>query len=550
MFKRFGKPKFHKLEQRRKTRKQRSQEKKQAKYRQPHLGDEPPKDNRNVVSLIGKKLDLTQLRSHMLWLGITRSGKSLMYNQFLQSLIKVQTDHIKNLILLDAKGDLLSWVQPLCEKCGIKLNIIKLEDARSGAIDFGRMVDGNPLLIKALVAIIVPVPDKGEPFWALSAQEIAIAIIQCLIYLKDNTWGIHDFVDISSLPIGDLIEYLSQCPTSKEIADKLLGDEGGANTKFGILTQLNTSVSQLRACAELQRNTPPSQWISYEDIVGEEDVVTVFSASLQTMNSTSPIVRFMFEALVGYIGSQEDRSDKIIFFSADELPVWKPLPKLDVALQFLTSKGFRASIVLQDVSAMFQIYGKEKANAILGNCGFQVYFTPASSDSAKWITQQVGERYVQESSLSLTSQGRSISRHKALRPYLVTSDLFKLRIADKSFGVEFFARTIANWGGIYKCHISSEEVEKLKPKSTGKAFIRASYTKKKSRSRLTRQKNSFSPQQFSFDLLQKLRSSDAKASFMKRFAKFPFAESIWEFVTTIVEIMVEDILNNDSHRRK
>ena len=75
MFKGFGKPKFQKLERCRKTRKQRSQAKKEAKYCQPHLGDEPPRDDRNVVSLIGKKFDLRQLRSHELWLGITRSGR-------------------------------------------------------------------------------------------------------------------------------------------------------------------------------------------------------------------------------------------------------------------------------------------------------------------------------------------------------------------------------------------------------------------------------------------------------------------------------------------
>jgi type IV secretory pathway TraG/TraD family ATPase VirD4 len=79
------------------------------------------------------------------------------------------------------------------------------------------------------------------------------------------------------------------------------------------------------------------------------------------------------------------------------------LPALSNWLAEARSAGFNAILGIQTLTQLVKMYGDELANIIITNCGNKIFFHPGNVESAKMISEFIGEEEVIVSSTSTTA---------------------------------------------------------------------------------------------------------------------------------------------------
>lgn len=414
-----------------------------------------------------KTLPLNRLNTHILFQGITRCGKTYINDILLKSVIEGRLGYPKNIIVLDSKGDNIPWSQPLCERLGIKYNLIKRKDPQSSCLDIARMIDGDKLYMRELAKILIPVPRNSEPFWALTAQGLLVQVMQALDHKMPNQWGFHDLYDACLRNIATFNEFLSTTPDGEQFVKRYFPENQGKDTQYGIIAEMSSKIEELQPIADLQRVTPRSRWITAKDMISDEPSYTVVSGEPKAKEALSPVVRFLFYVLTQEIASLPEPGfggkKKLIWLSIDELPYWGNLKGIDQMLQFNPSRGARVSLTFQDIEQVVNAFGPHRAKAIANMCGIQLYFC-ALGDAAVWASRQLGKRRFYEETVSYSRGSSSVSEHMVERTALSDYDLNRLPIADEYDGIYYYIHTLSNYGELYKCRIPASTIDAYKPK--------------------------------------------------------------------------------------
>ena len=88
--------------------------------------------------------------------------------------------------------------------------------------------------------------------------------------------------------------------------------------------------------------------------------------------------------------NKEDKPEPDTYFFLDELPRLGKLLVLDEFLATARSKGGCAVIGLQDIEALFNVYGKEHGGSLLGNCGHTSVLKINQPVTAEWASKTFG----------------------------------------------------------------------------------------------------------------------------------------------------------------
>lgn len=122
------------------------------------------------------------------------------------------------------------------------------------------------------------------------------------------------------------------------------------------------------------------------------------------------------------------RKDPLFLF-ADELPTLY-LPALHNWLNENREDGLCTLIGCQNVVQMEKIYGRELSRAILGGCATKVAFNPQDYDSAKLISDYLGEKEIDYKTRSKGRSGgkgnTSYSEHVQTRPLMAPAEILRL----------------------------------------------------------------------------------------------------------------------------
>src|ERR687893_3334152 len=88
-------------------------------------------------------------------------------------------------------------------------------------------------------------------------------------------------------------------------------------------------------------------------------------------------------------------------FALDELPA-TALAKLDTYIATLGGYGGTLLLYLQTISQLDDVYGKTKAQTILGNCATKLFYPPRDVETAEHVAKVFGTelRYVRSDSRS------------------------------------------------------------------------------------------------------------------------------------------------------
>lgn len=125
----------------------------------------------------------------------------------------------------------------------------------------------------------------------------------------------------------------------------------------------------------------------------------------------APLLRLFFQQVMGLMQRKEPGEDEPypVLMVMDE---FRTLGKIETVLSAITTiRGFggRFLIVVQGLSNLAEVYGREGKDNIVQNCGFQIFYTMSDQTSAEYVSKRLGKKTVKQSSKSFGA-GRTPSR--------------------------------------------------------------------------------------------------------------------------------------------
>lgn len=85
----------------------------------------------------------------------------------------------------------------------------------------------------------------------------------------------------------------------------------------------------------------------------------------------------------------------------DEFPALGKMDGFAISEGFIAGYGMKACIITQDLNQINNIYGKD--NYVVSNCQVQVYHTPSDNNSAKYLSDKLGNQTIESTSSSRNS---------------------------------------------------------------------------------------------------------------------------------------------------
>jgi type IV secretion system protein VirD4 len=109
----------------------------------------------------------------------------------------------------------------------------------------------------------------------------------------------------------------------------------------------------------------------------------------------------------------------------DEFPILGRLDVLAEALSLIAGYGIRACLVAQDLTQIYEAYGRDEA--ITSNCDTSVAFTPNKLQTAQELSRMAGETTVRHAQRTVSYNGASSSEPEVGRPLMTPDEARRIR---------------------------------------------------------------------------------------------------------------------------
>lgn len=114
-------------------------------------------------------------------------------------------------------------------------------------------------------------------------------------------------------------------------------------------------------------------------------------------------------------------------FMLDEFANMGYLPSISDGLTYLRGYGIQIIIVVQDDNQLDSIYGKDTGESIRGNCAHKLYFSVNNLNTAKRISEVIGNKTIEVKSESSKSNSldKNISKSNTSRAVLTPDEILR-----------------------------------------------------------------------------------------------------------------------------
>lgn len=370
----------------------------------------------SIIKIGNVPLPLRFEPEHMLIVGKTRVGKSVLANQILEKLVG------KKAIVLDIQNEYIpKWYDPT--RGDIIFNILDERSVKWSPFNEARTRQD----VEALWSTIIPDAKGGgsnEQFFNDAARAVGIAAHHlCIQSGKETNKALAELVFTDA-------ELLHGC-----IENVKAGRRGAA-----FLAQPTSNM----AGSVMAVLTQYCSWMDYMETEGDFSFIDwltdgkpgfLFIASSQEVERVlRPVISVAFDLVGRKIGSLPPRQpeDRCYLF-IDE---WGALQRLSSMHNMLTrggSKWFIVIVTTQDVGQIKETYGDNLTETMLNSFGTFVVLKLTSPTSAKWASERLGEEefWEQQETVSMKSgdqgDGRSITRQKRKEPLLSPSEIMYMK---------------------------------------------------------------------------------------------------------------------------
>ncbi len=387
----------------------------------------------------GKRMWVDNGGYHNIIVGSTGSGKSQIT---MFPLIKSLAKHDESMIVTDPKGELYEGTCEMLKERGYNVLVLNFRDPQRGSgwnplhlpyqfYKQGNRDKANELVDDLGINILVD-PKSPDPFWEHVSADYFSGI--CAGLFEDakeeeiNLNSVNVFTTVGEEKSGPNTVFANDYfntkdPTSPAYVSASATIIAPSDTKGSILSVFKQKLRMFAARENISEMLSHSDF-DFEDIGSKKTAVfIVIQDEKKTYHPLVTIfVKQCYEALVDYAQKCGGKLPYRTNFLLDEFANMPKLSDVETMVSAARSRNMRFYFVIQNFAQLAEVYGKNTADTIRGNCGNIIYLISTELAALEEISKMCGEVKVKT--------GKGDKEKEETRPLITVSDLQKLQMGE------------------------------------------------------------------------------------------------------------------------
>lgn len=339
---------------------------------------------------------LTQAQSYVHFLCIAPSGSLKSTSIIFPNLAAKNASYV----VTDVKGEIYDLFAPSLQKAGynvLQLDLINLENSLKYNPLANLTDDASEQELATLLYDLNNKNTEGKTegnIWRSGAIEIAYILIRCIRNLPRQEYR----------TIPTLMQWLCYMTEGKDIIDELVKkhapDQDTLDRYFAFKNEevkiLKGKHSTIRSALSTYDNSKMKQLLSGNDINFSDlrkNKTALFIKTPPASTRADKIVTLFYIQLFNYIlESKLEPSNHPLHILMDEFGNLSTLPNFTSTLTLARSKRCAIVVILQDLSQLYQKYGKNNSDTILANLASTIALSGIKNDTTlNYIEKLLGE---------------------------------------------------------------------------------------------------------------------------------------------------------------
>ncbi|MBQ1812518.1 MAG: type IV secretory system conjugative DNA transfer family protein [Bacilli bacterium] len=375
--------------------------------------------------------------SHSLIIGSTGSGKTYC---IVNPLVHILAKHGESMVITDPKGEIYEKNAEFLRDRGYKIVLLNFRNPQKGNM-------WNPLslpyklyknenfdkcneLLRDLAINILHDEKTDDPFWQNTSADYFVALAQGLFQDADEK-DINISSIINMLTVGEekyggstfAKEYFklkdSRNPAYINAAGTI---DAPSDTKGSIISVFRQKINIFAMAENLSEMLSKSDF-DMMDIGREKTAVfLIIQDEKKTYHALTTIfVKQCYESLIDVAQESGGKLRVRTNFILDEFANMPELKDVTTMITAARSRQIRFNLIIQNFAQLNQVYGKENAETIKGNCTNMIYLLSSELTALEEISKLCGDVKV---------KGKGKDKPDETRPLISVSDLQRLKFKD------------------------------------------------------------------------------------------------------------------------
>lgn len=330
---------------------------------------------------------------HILYIGAIGGGKTTAILYLLKQIFAKG----ERALIFDVKGDMTQKFP--------KALLIAPWDKRSAIWFIGADITSRQDAREFAAQVI---QESKDPMWAMSARQLFTGIILMLQSKKPGEWGWLDLSEALNAPDDDIANWMLLF--NKE-AHSIVSSQN--QTTSGILITMRSGLAWINDLAQAWGNPTKKNGFSFNKWLLNEkskvrQIILQGNGRFETMQQG--YAGAIISMLMARINSPQysDSRTRKLWFVLDEFAQLGKV-KYQPGVEAGRSKGICMVFGFQDISQIKKLYSAEDAAALMSMVGTKVLAQISPGETAKQISELVGQKEVERYNLSTSSQAGGAS---------------------------------------------------------------------------------------------------------------------------------------------
>lgn len=383
------------------------------------------------------KIWLDDGESHSLIIGSTGSGKTYC---IVKPLVHILTKHNESMVITDPKGEIYENSAEFLRDRGYKIVLLNFRNPQRGnmwnplSLPYKLYKQGNfdksNELLRDLAINILHDEKTDDPFWQNTSADYFVALAQGLFQDADES-QININSIIQMLTVGEekygastyAKEYFKmKDPTNPAYINAAGTIDAPNDTKGSIISVFRQKINIFAMAENLSEMLSKSDF-DMMDIGREKTAVfLIIQDEKKTYHALTTIfVKQCYESLIDVAQESGGKLPVRTNFILDEFANMPELKDVTTMITAARSRQIRFNLIIQNFAQLNQVYGKENAETIKGNCTNMIYLLSSELNALEEISKLCGDVKV---------KGKGKDKPDETRPLITVSDLQKLKFKD------------------------------------------------------------------------------------------------------------------------
>ena len=375
--------------------------------------------------------------SHSLIIGSTGSGKTYC---IVNPLVHILAKHSESMVITDPKGEIYEKNAEFLRDRGYKIVLLNFRNPQKGnmwnplTLPYKLYKSGNfdkcNELLRDLAINILHDEKTDDPFWQNTSADYFVALAQGLFQDADEKCINIDSI-IQMLTVGEekygASTYAKEYFKMKDSRNPAYVNAAGTidapnDTKGSIISVFRQKVNIFAMAENLSEMLSKSDF-DMMDIGREKTAVfLIIQDEKKTYHSLTTIfVKQCYESLIDVAQESGGKLRVRTNFILDEFANMPELKDVTTMITAARSRQIRFNLIIQNFAQLNQVYGKENAETIKGNCTNMIYLLSSELNALEEISKLCGDVKV---------KGKGKDKPDETRPLISVSDLQRLAFKD------------------------------------------------------------------------------------------------------------------------